>query len=353
VLTELGGVHRSGGLIREAGIGAVVVMRRIAALGMVALGVWLILLIPIFSLFSRTSDADYVTGKFRPIFTPAYIAQLKRDYSDIRGLGLQFIGQTRPYLAEQLGVSQDQFDATVRRQFPAVAAGVAELPGAVKLVDPVIPRLEHIQRSGDFHRADSIPGLGLPTRSVPWILIALGGAAIAVGAFAFLGPGRLALTGCLALSTAVLVAAFALNLPAKFRSTDRIVSVGRVALSQRAADTATNTVKVVNAMVPEVEKKVIPALASQLHVTPSALTQQLGARFPQVARGLRRWPQIQPGAADLAARQEASVRRFAEGDGIPFRTLPWLLIAPAAVAALLAAVTLVPRRQPALAPLGA
>ncbi|HEX4627068.1 MAG TPA: hypothetical protein VH231_21675 [Solirubrobacteraceae bacterium] len=74
---------------------------------------------------------------------------------------------------------------------------------------------------------------------------------------------------------------------------------------------------------------------------------QLDRNYPAIARGLARWPAIRPGAADLAARQRATVAAFRTGDGLPFRTLPWLIIAPAALLALLAlAVLVVGQRRP-------
>jgi hypothetical protein len=317
--------------------------RRIAATALIAFGVWVILLTPLYSLARRTSAARFVNNEFRYVFTPSYQAALERDWTDLRGLGLQFIEGARPDLAHKLGLSQANFDAFTSQHFPAVAAGVSELPGAVQLVDPVIPQLRQVADSGDFHKVDSIPGLGLPIDSVPWLLYALGAGALGLGLLALRGGGRLWIGAGLTLTAATVVAAFALQLPAKFQATSRVVPVARVAVSRLAADTATRTVAVVNAMVPQVEQQMVPAVAARLHESPAALVSYIDTHYPQVARGLARWPQIEPGAAELAARQEASVKRFAEGDGAPFSTLPWLLIVPAALAAVLCGVALSPR----------
>jgi hypothetical protein len=119
----------------------------------------------------------------------------------------------------------------------------------------------------------------------------------------------------------------------------------RVALSPKAAETATQTVAVVDATVKEVEGKMVPALAARLGTTPAAVNAEIAKQFPDVATGLAQWPRIRPGAADLAARQRATVTAFAAGDGAPFRTLPWLVIGPALVVALMCGTALVRRPQ--------
>ena len=100
---------------------------------------------------------------------------------------------------------------------------------------------------------------------------------------------------------------------------------------------------VLNAVVPEVKDKLVPALAVRLNQSPAQVQALIAQRYPAVATGLAEWPSIAPSAAVLAAHQRANVKSFAEGDGAPFRTLPWLVIGPALLVALLCGIALVRR----------
>lgn len=318
-------------------------MRRVAAVISLAVGVWLIVLVPAYGLFPRTRAAEKVTDTFRTTLSHQGLAALQHNYAVLRGLGTEFIDRARPELAAQLGLSTAQFDRLAAQRFPAVAQAVRDVPPAVALVDPVIPRLKSSER--DFAQVDAIPALGLPISVLPWVLLGVGAALIGAGAVALRSgsPGATAVT--LGVGAAVVVGAFAFHLPAKFRATERILPVARVSLSQKAADTATGTVNLVDRLVPEVEQKLVPALAQGLHTTPTAVGQLVAQRYPAVARGLKEWPSISPSAARLATAQRATVDDLRRGDGAPFKTLPWLAIGPAALAALGAGAALLARSR--------
>ena len=316
----------------------VTAVARAASVLTVLLGLWLIALVPVYSMFERTDAAEKVTDGFRDVVSPSGLDLLERDYGAIRALGVQYIQQGRPLIARQLGMTVPQYDALSARNFPAITRAVRELPPAVALVDPVVPRLRAIET--DYHTIDGILGLGLPATVLPWLLIGVGGVAVAIGVLGLRSPGRGAVGAALVLTTAIVGVAFAFALPAKFQAAHRTVVVGRVALSQKAADTAARTVANVDAMVGEVNGKLIPFLAGRLHRTPAQVRASLGAALPEVGRGLREWPAVEPRAAALAKAQGELVDDFAKGDGAPFRTLPWLVIGPSLLVLLMAEIAL-------------
>lgn len=209
----------------------------------------------------------------------------------------------------------------------------------------MVPELERVQSSGDFRKVDTIPGLRLSLKIVPWLLIALGLAGVGIGVAGLVRRSRWTVWAGFGLGAATVIAAFALNLPAKFQAAQRTVAVGRVALSQKAADTATQRVTVVDAMVKEVDTSLVPALAKHFGVSPAKLVASIGAKYPGITKGLTDWSRIKPGAAALAAAQRANVRDLKRGDGVPFRTLPWLLIGSALILTLITGVALT-RREP-------
>jgi len=128
----------------------------------------------------------------------------------------------------------------------------------------------------------------------------------------------------------------ALNLPGKFDAGSRVIPVGRIALSQHAATAAETTTRIVDRLVSQVDRSMIPALAARLHETPAAFSHSLALNFPAVASGLAHWPQIRSGGYALAAAQQDSVQPFRDLDGLPFKALPWFVIGPGLLLALLA-----------------
>ena len=307
---------------------------RIAHIAALVVGAALIVMTLALGLFGRAASGEKITDTFRATVSDRGFAQLTGNYAEIRGLGTQFVGEALPVL----GIPP----AKLRRDFPATARAVREVPGAIALVDPVIPRLAGVRE--DFRKVDRIPGLGMPITVLPWLLLGVGIALAGVGAAGLAGRGW-ALAAIAGLGLAMVAVPLALGLPGKLGAGPHVVDVGKASLSQRAADTATRTVQDLDAMVPEVQYSLIPYLAARDGVTPLRETRTLAARFPAVVRGLRDWPAIREGAAALAASQEATVGDLDRLDGTPFRALTWLVVVPGALLALLAGLALAPRRR--------
>lgn len=129
--------------------------------------------------------------------------------------------------------------------FPATAKALTAVPPAIALVDPVIPRLK--ASHGDFQQVDRIPGLGLPIQAVPWMLVIVAVLLIGAGTVGLAAGGQLSIVAIAVVGAAMIVVPFALSLTKKAAAADRIVKVGDVSLSRKAADTATATVAVLNA----------------------------------------------------------------------------------------------------------
>ena len=71
------------------------------------------------------------------------------------------------------------------------------------------------------------------------------------------------------------------------------------------------------------------------------MSNSVASSFPAVAAGLRQWPSIRPGAYQLAANSGQSVADNQQMNNTPFKALPWLIIVPGAVLALLSALALI------------
>jgi hypothetical protein len=224
-------------------------------------------------------------------------------------------------------MSTPQFKSFAAARFPAVGRAYNEVPAALALVGPVNPRL--VASSADFKRVDDIPGLALGIPAVPWMLVIVAAVLIVLGVAGLAFAGSVLPTvGIARTAVAVIAVPFALSLPEKASAAARIVKVSDVALSRKAATTATGTVALLNALVPEVETKLVPTLATLLHTSPANLAATIARRYPAIDTGLRQWPTIAPSAEKLSANQRASVDEAGAMDGLPFRALPWFVIGP-------------------------
>ena len=314
-------------------------MRKLLAVVAIVVGIGLIAVDLSYSFFARANGGEHITDRFRTTMSTEGLAALDQNFATIKGLGTEFVDQAAPAFARDLGMTDAQFAAFVRKNFPATGQALTAEPPAIALVDPVIPRLK--ASHGDFQKVDAIPGLGLPIQAVPWMLVIVAVLLIGGGIATFLAPRSLLPTVAIGIVALGMIAVpFALSLTSKAAAADRIVKVGDVSLSRKAADTATATVQLLDRLVPEVQNQVVPALAKQLHTTPEKLGQTIATSYPGIAKGLADWPKISPTAAQLAANQRASVHEAAAMDGLPFKALPWFVIAPGILLAALAGVAL-------------
>ena len=216
-------------------------MRRAVAVLAVVFGLGLIAVDLSYSFFARAAGGEHITNRFRTTMSPQGLAALDANFATIKGLGNQFIDEAAPAFAKQLGMSQADFATFVGENFPATAKALTALPPAIALVDPVIPQLKASRQ--DFHQVDTIPGLGLPIQAVPWMLVIVAALLIAAGLLALLASRRRAILAIAVISAAMIVLPFARSLPKKASAADRIVKIGDVSLSRKAADTATATVR--------------------------------------------------------------------------------------------------------------
>ena len=302
-------------------------MRRIVAVVAIAVGIGLVVVTLSYSFFARATGGQHITDRFRSTMSTAGLQQLVTNFGVIKGLGNQFIDQAAPAFAHQLGMTPQEFERFASANFPAVGRAFREVPPAIALVGPVNPRL--VASHSDFQKVDDIPGLGLGIPAVPWAMVIVAALLVAAGiAGLLIRRSRLPTAAIAVVGVGMIVVPFALSLTDKAAAAARIVKVSDVAVSRKAANMATETVAVLNALVPEVQTKLVPALAQRLHTMPAKLSAVIARDYPDVAKGLREWPSIAPSAEALTANQRASVAEAAAMDGLPFRALPWFVIGP-------------------------
>jgi hypothetical protein len=323
-------------------------MRRLLAILAIAIGVGLIVQPLTLKLFPRAAAGERVTDRFRATMSRRGLAALQSNFHTVGAFTDELTGKAQPELARKLGMTRGEFESYERSGFPAVETGIRQIPPAAAFVGPVIPKL--VAARGEYASVDSLPALGLPITAIPWLLIGLGVALLAVGAAGLLAPGPLPGVAALAVGAAMVAVPFAFSLPSKATDARHIAALGKVALSRQAADKALAATKVIDATVGETRDKLLPTVARRAGLTPAGMRRVVDRDLPDVATGIERWPSIRPGAYQLATIQGRSVADNEEMNGTPFAALPWLIVIPGAVLGLVAALTLVAagRRQRAL-----
>jgi hypothetical protein len=300
------------------------------------------------SLFDRAPAGERITDRFRQTLSTNGLHDLAANFGTMGALVDTFDNRAAPALAAQLRMTPAEFQAYVADNFPAVAAGVKGIPPLVAFVTPVAAQLEALHPQ--FAAVDSLPFLGLPLTTVPWILVLLGGGLVALGAIVLAVPGRVGVLVAGAVGLAMIVVPLALSYPQKATDAGKVAAVGRVALSAKAAAGAQQANRLIDGLVTQAQTQMLPAVAARLHETPAALEGTIAADFPAVTRGLAAWARIKPGAFDLVRRQVASVHDAAELNGLDFAPLPWLIIGPGIALLLLGGAAVIVGRRGAPAP---
>jgi hypothetical protein len=293
-------------------------MRRGLALLAIVFGIGIAVLPFAMSLWSDASAGQRIVERFDSTLSGDGLHALVTNFNTVGAMSNQVFDQMVP----QLGIDT--------AAHPAIAHAQQQIPAAVALVGPVNKQLVAVH--ADFESVSSLPGIfGLPLESIPWLLLGLGVALIALGVLALVRPGLWATAAIGAVGLAMVVLSLALSLPQKADAAVHVNKVGKVALSPVAAKAAIDTTQTIDALVNDLNA----SYAAQAKA------------YPAVKRVLERWPSIRPGAFALAAAQRASLKDREKLDNIPFRAFPWLIIGPGIVLAALGAIAVhqqAPRR---------
>jgi hypothetical protein len=301
-------------------------LRRTAALAAVLAGVVIAAVPFVFGLAGNVNGGERVTDRFRAAMTTDGLRLLDVNFKKSTDMSAQFFGETLPDVRRALHETPAQFDARLRRDYPAITEAGETVPPVVALVKPRIPFL--VSLDDDFSEVDSLPFLGLPISSVPWILLGLGVGVAGLGAFVLARPSRAGVALIAAAGLGLAAVPLAMDAPGKADAAVNLDRAGQFVMDPKVAPLALKTTYRVDALVQEVRHKFIPQLAATRHESAAAVTRQLVHRYPAVGRGLAAWPQIRQQATYLPKQQIASETDFANLHGIPFRALPWTVIGP-------------------------
>jgi len=273
--------------------------KRLPAFGVLAIGVVMLIVLFANNLFTVGTAFEELTDDFRPIMTDEAIATAEADVALLGAVSEEFNTQIGPAIAEALQMTPDELNAFLGTNFPAVAAGVAALPGIVEQFTDVIGLLR--QQQSNFEQADSIPTSNLPASSVPWIILLIGIGAIVV---AILMLGKIGYGWMLAVGFGVIVVALTLLLqflPKSSAADDLNAALKPVYTEELVAGSA-QALGVVGAMGQQMQEEMLPALAQQLQMSPEEMEGFL-SQFPATSAALA-------GLGDSMGRFQSMVTAF-------------------------------------------
>lgn len=267
--------------------------RKLAAVVMIAIGGAFIAVTLMANLYHVGPAFDRLTDGFRPVMTQKAIQTDRADIATLSAAGTEISTTMLPQLAQQLNMTSEQMNAMMTTQFPDVAAGLAALPTITPTFDGLTTTLD--QQRPLFASADAIPTSNLPATTVPWSLLAVGILCVGIGVVLWFAP-RTGAVFATVVGLALVVVPLSLNMVTKASDADQMNANLKPVYTQQLITQATGALQTLSAMGTQMQDSMLPALATQLNMTPDQLQTMIQTRYPATAAAL----------ADL----QASMTRF-------------------------------------------
>ena len=303
----------------------------------------------------KTAGVKRLTDTLRPAFTPTAVHQERANFNEVQAMATQLDQQVAPALAKDLHLTPAGFNSFLGTHFPAVATGVSQFGTILPRFNGLVTGIQ--QQQGNFHKADAIAlrrPVHLGPRIVPWLLIIPGAlvlllalaALLQVGPWTRVSPIVIAVIGAI-----LIIAPFAVSVPAKAKAVDQLTAAFAPALAPTAVHQTVVDMNTVQAMSDQLEGQLLPALATKLKVTPTQLQTSLQSHFPAFARGVKDLPAILPQFQGLVKSLKVTTGAdFQDASSIPWAststtTLTWLFVIPGALLVLAGGLPLLAARQ--------
>jgi hypothetical protein len=250
-----------------------------------------------------------------------------------------------PALAQQMGLTPEEFSGMMDEQFPAVSDGMAGIPDVAPTFDGLLDTLQAQQPL--FESADAIPTKDLPATTVPWMMLIAGILAIVVGVLIWV-TARTGAILALVLGGALVVAPLLLSLPQKAADADQLNSNLQPVYTQELVTQAAGAVTVLGAMGEEMQGTMLPALADQLGMSEDDLNAMIGQEFPAVASAMQTLPDSMVRLQGLVGAFDENLANYDTIKSVSFVPIIWTIIGAGAVVFLAGLLGLVGRPRPSV-----
>ena len=262
-------------------------LSKVAAVLVMLVGAGLVATTLISNLFAVGPAFENLITDFRPALTQQSIDTAHADIAGLAAVQTEFSTKLVPALSQQLKMTPDQFNGFVSQNFPKVAAGMGALPTAIPTFDGLINTLD--KQRPLFASADAIPTKSLPATTVPWALLGAGVLVFLIGLAALRSP-KAGGAAALVVGLVLLVVPMVLSLPGKAADADQLNANLKPIYTRALVDNAKGALGTIGAMGAEMQTTMLPALATQLKMTPEQLQSFLGTNFPATAKALQTMP---------------------------------------------------------------
>lgn len=262
-------------------------LSKVTAVLVMMVGASLVAITLFSNLFAVGPAFENLITDFRPALTEQSIDTARVDIAGLSAVQLEFSTKLAPALSQQLKMTPDQFNGFISQNFPAVAAGMGALPEAIPTFEGLINTLD--EQRPLFASADAIPTKSLPATTVPWALFGAGIVIFLIGLVMLRSP-KAGGAAALIVGLLLLVLPMALLLPGKATDADQLNANLKPIYTQALVDNAKGALGTIGAMGTEMGTKMLPALATQLKMSPEQLQAFLGSNFPATAAALQTMP---------------------------------------------------------------
>lgn len=169
------------------------------------------------------------------------------------------------------------------------------------------------------------------TFHIPWHRLTVSRATLRLG-----WPRKLAAVFMIIVGLSFVVTTLIANLFSVGRSFDRLTDGFRPIMTQQALRTDRADIASLSSAGTEIRTTLIPALATQLHMTPAQMSQMMTTQYPAVGKGLQSLPAITANFNGLVTKLDNQRTLFASADAIPTKSVPaavvpWALLAVGAM----------------------
>lgn len=298
--------------------------RKAVAVFVMLVGATFIAMTLIVNLFSVGPSFERLTDGFRPVMTQQSISTARQDIARLDGAGTELRTTLLPALATQLRLTPQQMTGMMQTQYPAVAAGVVALPTIVPSFNGLVTTLD--QQRDLFVSADAIPTKNLPATTLPWALLVVGVVVFGLGIYTWYTPRAGAVVAVI-VGAALIAVPLILSLPQKAADADQLNANLKPVYTQQLITQAGGALSTLNAMGTQMQTKMLPALAAQLKMSPTAFQAFVGENFPQTAAALKTLPDSLGRFQNLVATFRSHLGDYKTLKPVELAPIVWTMIA--------------------------
>lgn len=276
------------------------------------------------NLFSVGPAFDRLTDGFRPIMTQQQITGYQQQVQGLGAAGTELNSALLPALAQQLHVTPAQLQQMMVQQYPNVAAGLQALPTVTPQFTALLDNLDKTQPL--FASADAIPTKDIPAKTVPWALFAVGLIGIGLGVLVWFSP-RVRAPVIVALVGAALIALpLSMNMVHKAQNADQMNANLKPVYNQTLIDNANKSLATLGAMGTEMQQKMLPQLAAQLHMTPVQMQGMIAQYAPKTAAALGGFQKTMTQFRAMIAQFDKHLGDYNTLKPVSFEPIAWLMV---------------------------